>query len=100
MAVVLRFEWEGFTPAYYDELREKVGWDDDPPEGGLFHMAWFEDDAIHVVDAWESEQDFKRFFNDRLRPVLKEQMKVPGEPKFTFRKAHNRVNTEQLRAKR
>ena len=99
MAVVLRFEWEGFTPAYYDELREKVRWEEELPEGNLFHVAWFEDDAIHVVDAWESEQDFKRFFNDRLRPVLKEQMKVPGEPKFRFHKAHGKLNPEAAKAK-
>lgn len=99
MAVVMTFEWEGFTPAQYDEVREKVGWDDDPPEGGVFHVAWFEDGGIHVVDVWESEQDFRRFFDERLRPVLKDDMKVRGEPKVKFRKPHAKFNDEARRAK-
>lgn len=98
MAVVLTFEWEGFAPEYYDELGQKVGWEDDPPEGNQFHVAWFEDDAIHVIDVWDSEQEFRRFFNDRLKPVLKE-MKVAGEPKFSFRKLHNKLNPEAKKAK-
>jgi hypothetical protein len=100
MAVVMTFEWEGFTPAQYDELREKAGWDAEPPEGGDFHVAWFEDNAIHVVDVWESEQHFRRFFNERLRPLLKDDMKVPGEPKYKFRRLHNKFNDEAERAKR
>ncbi len=99
MAVVMTFEWEGFKPEHYDELREKVGWDDDPPEGGVFHACWFEDGGIRVVDVWESEQDFRRFFEERLRPVLKDEMKVRGEPRYRFRKLHARFNDEARRGK-
>ena len=100
MAVVMTFEWEGFTPAQYDELRDKVCWDDDPPEGGVFHVCWFEDGGIRVLDVWESEQDFRRFFNERLRPVLKEDMNVRGEPKYQFRRIHSKFNDEARRAER
>jgi heme-degrading monooxygenase HmoA len=99
MAVVMTFEWEGFTPEYYDDLREKVGWDDDPPEGNQFHVAWFEDDAVHVVDVWDSEQHFERFFNHRLKPALRGDMKVRGEPRYKFRKLHGKTNPEARNAR-
>jgi hypothetical protein len=89
----------GVHPSALRRVAGEGGWDDDPPEGGVFHACWFEDGGIHVVDVWESEQDFRRFFEERLRPVLKDDMKVRGEPKYRFRKLHATFNDEARRAK-
>ncbi len=64
MAVILQIHWEGVTPRQYDDLSEKTNWYGDPPEGGIFHVAWFEKDGLHVFDVWESREHFHRFFEN------------------------------------
>ena len=58
--------WEGVTPAQFDELRSLVSWETEQPEGAIFHVAWFRDGGITVMDVWESQEQFDRFMQDRL----------------------------------
>ena len=84
-AMVMRFE--GITPEIYEEAREKIGWERDPADGGLLHVAWFEDGALHVVDVWESAEHFERFTQDRLGPGLAE-LGVTHQPEVSFHEIH------------
>lgn len=70
MAVLVHVVLPGVTREQYDAVREEVGWLDTPPDGGLVHTTWWEDDDNHNLDAWESEEHFARFGQDRLGPAM------------------------------
>lgn len=88
MAVVMVMHWPEVTPEQYEEARRRVRWEADAPTGGLNHVAWFEDDGLHVVDLWESAADFERFAEERLMPVVKGEIGIPGEPIVRYADLH------------
>jgi hypothetical protein len=53
-----------------NRVREAVGWLDEPPAGGITHQTWWEDGDCHNADAWESEEAFNEFGQQRLGPVM------------------------------
>jgi hypothetical protein len=87
MAVVMQMRWEGITPAQYDQVRDKVGWETDPPEGGITHIAWFEGGAARVVDAWATAEQFQTFADQRLMPAVAE-LGIAGQPEISIQPAH------------
>jgi hypothetical protein len=91
MAVVMQMRWPGITAADYDKAREVVGWERDHPHGGRDHVAWFDSDGVfHVIDVWDSEEDFQRFADERLMPGLSSAGILEGkdEPEVTFAPLH------------
>jgi hypothetical protein len=88
MAVGMFMAWPEVTVDLYEEARRRVDWEHDHPQGGLNHMAWFDGDGFHVVDVWESQQAFERFATERLMPVVKGDMQIPGEPQVRFAELH------------
>jgi hypothetical protein len=66
--------------------------------GGLTHIAWFEGDELHVVDVWESAEDFQRFVDGRLMPVVKGELGLEGEPEVTITEAHAHFVPEAVKA--
>jgi hypothetical protein len=88
MAVVMEMVWSGIETSHYDAARERVRWEEEIPEGAVFHVAWMADDGMHVVDVWESEDAFNKFAEQRLMPVVKGELDTPGEPTVKFSKAH------------
>jgi hypothetical protein len=99
MAVILQIHWEGVTPEQYDDLGEKVNWHGEPPEGGIFHAAWFESDGLHVFDVWESREHFHRFFEDQVLSHLSGDLRR-NRPSLEFRQLHAISNDEAKRMKR
>lgn len=99
MAVILQIRWEGVTPRQYDDLSSQLGWESDPPEGGIFHAAWFENDGLHVFDVWESREHFDRFLDERLMPHLPGDM-PRNRPNLDFRPLHAMSNDEVVRMRR
>jgi hypothetical protein len=87
VAVMMLMRWEGVTPEQYDEALERVGWERDFPTGGIFHVAAFADDGLRVTDVWESAEDFQRFADDRLMPVIQE-LGIENAPEVTILPAH------------
>jgi hypothetical protein len=87
MAVIAHVVLRGVDRATYDKVRAECGWLDAPPDGGLAHLAWFDGDDNHNVDAWESEEAFARFGETRLAPALA-RTGVDVEPEVTFSPAH------------
>src|SRR5579885_2208897 len=89
----MSMRWKGLSPSDYDAALEAVGWEREPAEGGLNHVAWFDDEgALRVVDVWESEQDFQRFADERLMPGLARAgiLEGKGEPDVTLAPLHRR----------
>jgi hypothetical protein len=89
MAVVMTMRWAGVTPAQYDAVRAVVRWEEDTPAGAVLHAASFDGGTMHVIDVWDSQADFERFFVDRLAAAIKE-VGIEGEPETQFRPLHRR----------
>jgi ketosteroid isomerase-like protein len=87
MALVVHVTLRGVTPAQYDAVRERAGWIEQPPTGGIAHMTWWQGDDCHNVDGWESEEAFAAFGEQRLGPALA-SVGITTEPEVTFHPAH------------
>ncbi len=87
VAVIAHVVLEDVTPAQYDAVRAECGWLDQPPVGGLAHLSWWDGNDNHNMDAWESEEAFDAFGQDRLGPAMA-KAGVNVEPKVTFFPAH------------
>lgn len=69
----------------YQRIRDGVG--DDPPKGMIVHLAVeLEQGGLRYIDVWESEDDWNRFVEERLHPVVHELLHavfgddMPPEP--------------------
>ncbi|MFP5245675.1 MAG: hypothetical protein ACLGH0_03190 [Thermoanaerobaculia bacterium] len=87
MATVMLMHWPEVTREEYEEVRRDVNWEGDVPEGAKFHVAWFGEDGLRVLDLWESEENFQTFVRDRLMPGV-QKAGIAGEPKITFGASH------------
>jgi hypothetical protein len=87
MPIVMIMEWEGVTPAQYDDVRKLVNWEGEPPKGGLFHAAAFGPTGLRVTDLWETAEDFGRFTELRLMPGV-QKIGLKGQPKVEIFPAH------------
>jgi len=87
MATIMSMHWSDITPELYEAARREVRWEEDAPKGAKYHVSWFEDDGIHVLDVWDSAEDFNNFVATRLMPGM-QKLGVKGEPKVTLAPAH------------
>ena len=54
---------------FYARIKEGLG--DEPPEGLISHVAIeLPKGGLRYIDVWESEDDWDRFAEDRLHPVV------------------------------
>jgi len=97
MAVVVQGQGEGLGPAEYDALLEAVDWENKPAPGGIFHIAWFEENRLRFVDVWESEEHWQTFARERLIPAL-EQFGVDEPPPYTATQVHRYFNPQAAHA--
>jgi hypothetical protein len=79
MAVVIQMDIEA-TVEQYDEVNAKIDPAGNPPDGLILHAGSVTDSGIHVVDVWESEQQFNDFRESRLGPAVGEVMGEDGGP--------------------
>ena len=96
MAVVAHVVLRGVSPAQYDKVRAEVGWLERRPAGGLAHLAWWEGDDNHNIDAWESEAAFEAFGQERLGPAMA-KLGIAVAPEVTFHPAHEVYTPEPLK---
>jgi hypothetical protein len=66
----------------YDSVREQLGLEE--PAGGIFHLAGSSPSGgWRVIEVWESEEDAKRFVEERLLPAFQAVgASVPPAPQF------------------
>ncbi len=96
MAVVMRMSWPEVSPEQYDKVREIVGWETNPDPGGLFHVAFFDEEGFKAVDVWESPEVFQAFVDNRLMPGIAQAGGVEGEPNVTITPAHAVFNLAEF----
>ena len=87
MAVIAEVTLRGITTEQYDAVRERTGWLDRQPDGGMAHLTWWEGEDCHNADAWESEAAFGAFGEQRLGPALA-ALGIDVPPEVTFHPAH------------
>ena len=55
--------------AFYARIKQGLG--EEPPKGLISHVAIeVPDGGLRYIDVWESEDDWDRFAEDRLHPVV------------------------------
>ena len=87
MATVMMMHWPEVTPEKYEQVRRDVNWEGSAPQGAKFHVAWFGNDGFHVLDLWDSADDFNRFVEQRLRAGV-EKANITSQPQVQFAEAH------------
>lgn len=87
MPIVMKMKWDGVTPDQYDQATKTVNWVDDAPAGGMFHVSWFENGALNVIDVWDSAEQFQAFTNDRLMPGV-QKLGIQGAPEVDIQPTH------------
>jgi ketosteroid isomerase-like protein/predicted ester cyclase len=87
MAVIAEVTLRSITPEQYDAVRERTGWLERTPVGGLAHLTWWEGADCHNIDGWESEAAFDAFGEQRLGPAMA-SLGLDVLPEVTFHPAH------------
>jgi hypothetical protein len=87
MATVMLMHWPEVTKEQYEQARADVKWETDTPAGAKFHVSWFGDDGLHVLDLWDSPQDFQKFVETRLNPAT-QRIGIKGQPNVQLTEAH------------
>ena len=80
MAICLVFEAPGMTQAQYEQVLNDVG-GNPPAEGALYHVAGPSEDGWYVIEVWQSQEAFDRFFRDTLQGAL-QRAGINHRPRF------------------
>ena len=81
MALAFLLEFPGVTQEQYDKVLEKLQLGGKTYQGGIFHVAGPMEGGWRVVDVWESQEAFDRFFQAKLGQALQEAGIAPPQPK-------------------
>jgi hypothetical protein len=93
MAFVVTMRWPGVTVEQYDQVRKLVDWEGNRADGGILHIAYFDDQGLRATDVWESAEQFQRFVQDRLMPGTVEAG-AQGQPEVEVFPAHAVYNPD------
>ena len=66
-----------------------------PPEGLIFHCATERANGVRIIDHWRSREDFDRFVETTLSPVLKDL--VMPAPRILFFEVYNTIGRRPVR---
>jgi hypothetical protein len=81
MPVAMLIEFPEGTADEYDRVMSEMKLEG-TPEGAIVHIAVAMDDALRVLDVWESREAFDRFYESQLGPALAAAVSTDREPKF------------------
>jgi hypothetical protein len=90
MAMCQIMQFSGASIDKYDAVRQELGWDGEKgkPEGLLAHAAGSTSDGFCVVEWWDSEAAWDKFFAERLAPAFGKVGDIP-QPQVTQFDVHN-----------
>jgi hypothetical protein len=81
----------GITPDEYETMREKLGIDDTPPPGGVFHAAAVgEDGEIRIFEVWDSREQAEAW-GEKVMAVRTEAGFGDGPPSIEYLDVHKVV---------
>jgi hypothetical protein len=87
MAVAMMVENPNVTSEIYDKVRDQLGLEG--PAGGIFHAAGEGPNGWRVIEVWESEDDARRFLQERLKPAWAAVGVDPPSTPPQFWQVHN-----------
>ena len=96
MPVAVLMEFPGSTAADYDRVMQQFGEDFTPPEGAISHVSVAMEDALRVLDVWDTREQFDQFYEERLKKAFAAAGVEAVEPKY--RETHNVMTVEHLPA--
>jgi len=77
---VLAFFTGKISKSQYEALRKEVNWENQQPQGGVFHAASFDDSGhIHAADVWESSEMMNSFVEKRLMLAMQKLQIAPPD---------------------
>src|SRR3954451_2877825 len=87
MTVIAEIVLRGVSREQYDAVRTECRWLEEPPDGGIAHLTWWDGEDCRNVDAWADEDAFTAFGEQRLGPAM---ARAGGDvqPEVTFHPAH------------
>jgi hypothetical protein len=91
MAIIRIIRPPMITAEVYDAVNVKAEVNGNPPEGLLIHAAGEVDGQWQIIDVWESEEQARRFDEERLAPAIEAVVGAapPGPPPITVYELHN-----------
>lgn len=87
MPTVMSMHWPEVSREQYEAVRKEVNWEGNTPAGAKLHVSWFADDGFHVLDLWDTPQDFQKFVDERLTPGV-QKVGVQGQPQVSISESH------------
>jgi hypothetical protein len=76
VAMIQEFKIQGDdrTTTNYDAIQERLNTGENPPDGGIFHTAGFDEEAgvFRIFDVWETREQGERFIAERIMPIVEE----------------------------
>ncbi|HET7398255.1 MAG TPA: hypothetical protein VFJ94_07010 [Intrasporangium sp.] len=90
MTIAVVMDFEGASVEQYDEVIKKMNFTPGGPgaPGGLFHWVTAVDGGLHIVDVWETREQYEAFAQEQIGP-LSAEAGIPGPPKLTFHDVYN-----------
>ena len=62
----------------YGQIRGKLG--DDAPAGLIAHLVFKHEGGLRYIDVWDTQDDWERFRDERVEPVVDEVLAGLGIP--------------------
>ena len=90
MAVAIEMNFKGATLEQYDQVLDLMGLAAGipAPPGALFHWCAKTDDGMHIVDVWETQEQFDAFAAAQIGP-FSQQVGIPNAPETRVYEVHN-----------
>jgi hypothetical protein len=84
------------STANYDAISERLRAQGEPPAGLLVHTAGFTGNGFRIYEVWESREEFERFLNDTLMPMVQDIAPADDrQPETTIYELHNFIAAGQ-----
>ena len=96
MPVAMLMEIPGGTQEQYDRVMEELKLES-MPKGGILHIAAPMEGGWRVLDVWETQEHFERFYGERLKAAL-DKAGVPQDQPPKFQELHNVMSIEHAPA--
>jgi hypothetical protein len=78
------------STANYDAVSERLQAQGEAHPGLLVHTAGFTGNGFRIFEVWESREDFERFLNDILMPIVQDLAPDDDrQPQQTIYELHN-----------
>jgi hypothetical protein len=87
MSIGLVLQFKGVNISKYDAVMKDMGLTGDKsawPDGIISHVAGPTADGLCVVDVWQSQAQFDKFFQGRVMPAIKRAGGMPDPQVIKF----------------